>query len=187
MTSKQILRKDARALRAKLAAAQPAFGDVIARLSFQLPLRADAVVASYWPVRDEADPRALSLALAARGHKIALPCVVDDGAPLEFRIWRDGDLLVVNSWGISEPGSMAQTIVPEALLVPLLAFDASGHRLGYGGGHYDRTLEALRARGRILAIGIAYAGQEIPHLPSEARDQRLDMVVTELGVRTFGT
>ncbi|HJW41489.1 MAG TPA: 5-formyltetrahydrofolate cyclo-ligase, partial [Rhizomicrobium sp.] len=145
---------------------------------------------------DEADPRALMAALSAKGHPLALPCV-EAGRPLIFRGWKMGDAMHANAaaYGIPEPLASAATVVPSLVLVPLLAFDAGGHRLGYGGGYYDRTLSLLArgqmppanpsARAPLLAVGVAYAGQEIEALPREAHDHPLDMIVTENGVRRF--
>ena len=96
-----------------------------------------------------------------------------------------GDPPRTNAFGIQEPPGDAPAFAPAAVLVPVLAFDAEGFRLGYGGGYYDRTLAELRNRGDVLAIGIAYAGQETEPLPREPHDQKLDMVVTEHGVRHF--
>ena len=118
-------------------------------------------------------------ALAARGHPIGLPVVVAPGAPLAFRSWRDGDALAPAGFGLYEPAAGRRELTPALLLVPLLAFDRRGGRLGYGGGFYDRTLDRLRRTGRPVAVGLAYAGQEQRRLPLAATDQRLDWVVTE--------
>jgi 5-formyltetrahydrofolate cyclo-ligase len=186
MTSKQILRDDARARRAALAAASPDFAASIARFAGALPITSGAVVASYWPLRDEADPRVLAAALAARGHSIILPVIAGPEAALSFRPWREGDALSRNRHGIREPLAHLDAVVPQALLVPLLAFDETGARLGLGGGYYDRTLAELRANEHIVAIGVAYAGQEMAKLPRDAHDQCLDGVITENGFRKFG-
>jgi 5-formyltetrahydrofolate cyclo-ligase len=186
MASKQILRSEARARRAVLAAAAPDFAASLARFADALPIAEGAVVASYWPIRDEADPRALAAELAARGHSIVLPVIAGPEAALSFRPWREGDALSPNRHGIHEPQPHLDAVAPRVLLVPLLAFDNDGARLGYGGGYYDRTLAELRADGHIVAIGIAYAGQEAAKLPHDAHDQRLDGVVTEHGFRKFG-
>ena len=185
MSSKDSLRKDARLRRADLAAAAPDFAVAIARFAEALPIGANAVVASYWPIRDEADPRALAAALATLGHPTVLPVIAGSEAALLFRLWRDGDVLSPNRHGIHEPQAHLDAVAPRVLLVPLLAFDAEGARLGYGGGYYDRTLAELRNHGHILAIGVAYAGQEMAKLPHDVHDQRLDGVVTEHGFRKF--
>jgi 5-formyltetrahydrofolate cyclo-ligase len=145
---------------------------------------ARAIVAGYWPVRDEADPRELMKAL---GTAHALPRIDAKHTALSFREWRDGDVLVDNHHGIAEPRADAKIVTPDIVLVPLLAFDARGHRLGYGGGYYDGTLETLRSNGKVLAIGVAYAEQEVKTLPREPHDHALDMIVTERGVRRFTT
>jgi 5-formyltetrahydrofolate cyclo-ligase len=186
MSSKQTLRNEARARRAELAAATPDFAASLARYAGSLALASDRVIAGYWPIRDEADPRALASALAARGHPIALPVIAGPEAALAFRPWRDESDLAPNRHGIHEPPAHLETVAPHVLLVPLLAFDADGVRLGYGGGYYDRTLAELRNHGHIVAIGVAYAGQEVAKLPHDAHDQRLDAVVTERGFRKFG-
>lgn len=179
---KQKLREDARARRAELARACRDFAQRIATYTDDLPLVPGAVVSFYWPMGDEADPRPLAARLAQRAHALALPAVVKKDAPLVFRLWREGDPLIVHKFGMHEPADGAPLVTPDVLLVPLLAFDARGHRLGYGGGFYDRTLAALDAK---LAVGVAYAGQETDALPIHARDHPLDMVVTEKGVRRF--
>ena len=186
MTAKDLLRREARANRAQLAAQVGGFSERIAGFAAELPIPAGSPIASFCALRDEADPQALALALAQSGNTLALPCVVGRARPLVFRRWQPGDALVPGVMGIAEPEPSAPVVSPQALLVPLLAFDAAGYRLGYGGGYYDRTLGSFRARGPVLAIGIAYAGQEVPRLPADAHDERLDMVVTEGGVRRFG-
>ena len=144
-------------------------------------LHAEAVIegrciAGYWPVRGEIDPRPLLLAL---GRPIALPVTGPRGTALTFRLWQPGDALTAGPFGLSEPaGPPAE---PDVLLVPLLAYDARGNRLGYGGGYYDRTIAATGA----LAIGAAYAGQEVAAVPVGPDDRPLAGVVTEAGLRLF--
>jgi 5-formyltetrahydrofolate cyclo-ligase len=178
---KSELRKLARTRRAGLARDVPDLMARIAAFVDDLKIPAHAIVAGYWPIRDEADPRALMAVLAARGHALALPRIEAQGAPLSFRRWRDGDELIDNHHGIAQPRDEAERVVPDAILVPLLAFDGAGHRLGYGGGYYDRTLAALKAR----AIGVAYAGQEVDALSPEPHDHPLDMILTQNGLRKF--
>ena len=179
---KPTLRTEAAARRAALAAACPDFAQRIAGYVDELAVPGDAVVSFYWPMGDEADPRALAQALAARGASLVLPVLKAKREPLIFRRWQQGEPLYAHAFGMQEPGERAAQLVPDVLLVPLLAFDARGHRLGYGGGFYDRTLAALSEK---RAIGIAYAGQEVAELPTHERDHPLDMVVTERGVRRF--
>ncbi len=184
--TKTDLRNFARARRAALATACPDFAARIAGFADGLDLKPQAVVAGYWPLQDEADPRGLMAALAARGHALALPRIETKSMPLVFHRWREGDALVTHALGMSEPRADSKILIPDVVLVPLLGFDSSGHRLGYGGGYYDRTLDALRANAKVRAIGVAYAGQEVDELPREAHDHRLDMIVTEREIRRIG-
>ena len=117
--------------------------------------------------------------LVAEGWTTALPVVVAKNTPLVFRQWAPGDKLVPGRWDIKVPPEMAPEVQPDVLLVPMLAFDRRGYRLGYGGGFYDRTLEKLRALKKVTAIGIAYAGQEIDTVPRDSHDQLLDWIMTE--------
>ena len=173
------LRADAKRRRRAAAAAGEDAGRILRdRFLAAIPLPEGAVVAGYWPVGDEMDDRPLLSALHARGHACALP-VVDGPRPLVFREWRPGQALGAGAHGIPVPPATAPELAPRVLCVPLLAFDRAGHRLGYGGGHYDRTLAGLRADGPVLAVGIAFADQEEASLPAEDHDQRLDWVVTE--------
>ena len=137
-------------------------------------------LAGYWPMRTEIDPRPAMEAACAHGP-VALPVVEGPGRPLAFRRWAPGDALTPAGFGTLVPAS-GEVVEPRALIVPLLAFTARGDRLGYGGGFYDRTLAALRARGEAVAIGFAFAAQQVEALPLEPTDERLDLVVTEAGV-----
>ncbi|WP_142848777.1 5-formyltetrahydrofolate cyclo-ligase [Telmatospirillum sp. J64-1] len=137
-------------------------------------------VAAYWPMGDEIDPRPLMEWLHGRGCVVALPVVEARGQPLEFRLWRPGDLLEAGNHGTQHPSGAMPSVTPSLLLVPLLAFDRQGWRLGYGGGYYDRTIAALRDRDVPLrTVGIAYAAQEVEAVPVDGYDQRLDAVVTD--------
>lgn len=115
----------------------------------------------------------------SKGWKTVLPVVLANDAALEFRAWKTGEAMVRADFGIDVPSPDAAVLVPTVILVPMLAFTRSGYRLGYGGGFYDRTLEALRLSGEVLAVGVAYAGQEVDQLPLEPHDQPLDWMVTE--------
>jgi 5-formyltetrahydrofolate cyclo-ligase len=117
--------------------------------------------------------------LAERGFLTLLPVTVARGAPLDFRAWRPGDPVKPGAMRIPEPLPSAPAHDPDLLFVPLACFDRGGHRIGYGAGHYDRTLAALRAKRRAIAVGVAYGIAECPSLPQEAHDQRLDYVLTE--------
>lgn len=139
------------------------------------------VASGYLPVRGELDPRPAMAALAALGWRLALPVVVGRALPLVFRPWHPGAATVAAAFGLEVPAEDTE-VVPDLLLVPMLAYDLRGHRLGYGGGFYDRTLAALRAaRPATCAVGIAYAGQRVSTLPDTETDMRLDAIVTELG------
>lgn len=183
------LRAEAALRRAEAHAANPTAG---ATLSAVLPREAlpprGAVVAGYWPFRTEIDPRALMGRLARLGARLALPVTPPKGseAPLTFRAWRPETPLQPGAFGVPEPGPGCETVEPDLLLVPLLAFDRSGRRLGYGAGHYDRTLEALRARRRVVALGLAFAAQEVERTPVHAHDQLLDAIVTEAAYIAVG-
>ncbi len=137
-------------------------------------------VGGYWPIRSEVDPRPLMEALDARGQSVALSQILHPH--LSWREWRPGDVLVHGGFGVREPGPDAPQVFPRALLVPLAAFDRTGGRLGYGKGHFDRSIAELSGQGPVLAIGLAYAIQEIDAVPAEPHDRRLDLIVTELEV-----
>ena len=148
----------------------------------------DIVVAGYWPLGTEMDVRPLMIRLAAAGARLVLPEVRAAGQPLAFRRWQPGDPLQPGQYGVMQPMPTAPLAKPAVLLVPLLAFDKDGWRLGYGAGYYDRTLEDLRAGPGTkppLAVGIAYAAQEMAEVPHHAGDRKLDGVVTELAARRF--
>lgn len=140
-------------------------------------------VSGYWPVGDELDCRPLLHRLVAAGCIVGLPVVVARRAPLAFRAWTPGAVMAPGVLAIPVPADDALPVVPSVLVVPLLAFDRSGYRLGYGGGYYDRTLAALRADGGALAVGFAFAAQEVAAVPHDDTDQRLDWVVTETQAR----
>lgn len=138
------------------------------------------MVAGYWPIQDEIDVRPLLRRLADGGASLALPAVTGVHRRLAFRRWRIEIPLEPDARGIMAPAASAQPAVPELVIVPLLAFDATGFRLGYGGGFYDATLKALRAeRPATVAIGVAFAEQRLDGLPHESHDQVLDAVVTD--------
>lgn len=143
-------------------------------------------VAGYWPMRDEVDVRGLLADLVAAGADIALPVIAAPDRPLVFRRWRPGDVLAAGAFRIAEPAADKRTVVPQVVIVPLLAFDGAGYRLGMGRGYYDRTLRALRTGGAVVAVGVAFAAQEVAEVPHDGFDERLDWVVTERGARRLG-
>jgi 5-formyltetrahydrofolate cyclo-ligase len=138
-----------------------------------------ATISGFMPLKSEINPVPLMQKLAQAGAGLALPIVQGRGKPLIMRAFRFGDALVSGVWGIREPRPEAPEVAPDILLVPLIAFDRPGHRIGYGAGYYDRTINSLRAQKNVLAIGLAFAAQEITQVPSTPRDARLDLVLTE--------
>jgi len=136
-------------------------------------------VAGYWPMADEIDVRPLMTRLFDEGGTVALPVVVAPEEPLIFRRWRPGMELEAGGFSTRHPGPEAPEVVPDVLLVPLLAFDDRGFRLGWGGGFYDRTLARLRSRGPVVAVGVAYHGQKVDVVPVTSDDEQLDLVVTD--------
>ena len=152
---------------------------IIATRSLPVRIQASAVLAGFWPIRSEIDPRPLMKALEKQGARLALPVIGARDMPLTFRAWTDDTALQKGPLGISQPADLAQQMAPDIVLVPLAAFDRHGHRIGYGAGLYDRTLTDLRAQKTIVAIGIAFAVQEIERVPATAHDATLDFVLTE--------
>jgi 5-formyltetrahydrofolate cyclo-ligase len=178
--AKAAIRRDAQALRNALPAelrAQAAA--TIAARPFPRALPAGAIVSGFMPLKSEINPVPLMQKLAAAGAKLALPVVCGRGKPLLMRAFAFGDPLASGVWGIREPKPDAPEVVPDVLLVPLLAFDRAGNRVGYGAGYYDLTIASLRAQGSVLAVGIAFAAQQIAQVPATARDACLDLVLTE--------
>jgi 5-formyltetrahydrofolate cyclo-ligase len=181
---KAALRAEQRRKRGTLASdvgdgAAEAVADRIVR-EFRLP---PGIVSGYWPLADEFDPRPAMARLSRLGHPLALPRVQGWGRPLAFHAWQPEDPLFAGPFQVMEPSPDAPLVTPDILLVPLLAFDSTGRRLGYGAGYYDMVLRDLRASSPALfAIGVAFAAQEVAEVPTGPRDQLLDAVVTEQGV-----
>jgi 5-formyltetrahydrofolate cyclo-ligase len=178
--AKAELRIEARARRDALpATVRTAAARAIAARSFPVALPPRAIVSGFMPLGSEISPIPLMRKLAAAGAQLALPVVCGRGKPLTMRAFAFGQKLVSGVWGIREPAADAAEVFPDILLVPLLVFDRSGHRIGYGAGYYDLTLANLRARKSITACGLAFAAQEISSVPTTSRDARLDLVLTE--------
>lgn len=138
-------------------------------------------VSFFWPIRTEIDPRPVMEALSAN-RTVCLPLTHGRGAPLSFHRWSADAPMTKDGFGVPVPDG-TEDVVPAVLVVPMLAFDARGHRLGYGAGHYDRTLAGLRPAGPVTAIGFAFEAQRVADpLPIEPTDQPLDLMVTEAGV-----
>jgi 5-formyltetrahydrofolate cyclo-ligase len=180
-------------LRAAALAARDALSDehraaaarAIASRGLPVELMHGTIVAGYSPIRSEIDPTPLMGKLAVRGMQLALPVIAARDAPLTFRAWSPGDELRRGPLGIPEPPSAATEIIPDVVLVPLAAFDRSGHRIGYGAGHYDRTLAQLRKSRAIIAIGLAFAAQEVEAVPALQHDVTLDYVLSDTQVFDF--
>lgn len=182
--AKAALRVTARAARATISAeARAAAAEAAARhffAGFDLP--AFAIVAAYWPIRDEFDCKPILIRLMDSGQPVCLP-VTNGDDPLTMRLWRVGDPLEPSGFGTMAPLESAPIVEPDIVLVPLLGFDAKGHRLGYGKGHYDRTIALMTKRPRL--IGLAYASQQLDLVPFAQHDMPLDGIVTETGYRSF--
>ncbi|WP_444455115.1 5-formyltetrahydrofolate cyclo-ligase [Rhodobacter capsulatus] len=179
MTDLAALKAEAR--KAAFAARKAAFaagqGDACEHLLAALMRFEGAPMAGYLPIRTEIDPRP---AMAAHLGPVGVPVILGEGQPLVFRTWTPEAALIPGPFGAAIPETGAE-ITPRVLIVPLVAFDRRGYRLGYGGGFYDRTLERLRAAGPATAIGFAFAAQEMEAVPTEPTDQPLDLIVTERG------
>jgi 5-formyltetrahydrofolate cyclo-ligase len=172
-----VARRDALPPEARAAAAE-----TLASRTFPLVIAPGAIVSGFMPLNSEINPLPLMRRLAASGARLALPVIAGRDKPLIMRSWNFGDELDRGQWNIREPKPEAAEVEPDILLVPLVAFDRTGHRVGYGAGYYDLTIAALRARKPIVAAGVAFAAQEVPAGPATSRDARLDFVLTELEV-----
>jgi 5-formyltetrahydrofolate cyclo-ligase len=174
------VRRDAAARRDALPAAErAAAAAAIAARPLPVAVPAGAIVSGFSPLKSEINPVPLMRAFADAGARLALPVVAGRGKPLTMRAWAFGEPLVSGVWGIREPPLSAPDVFPDILIVPLLAFDRTGHRIGYGAGYYDMTIARLRGVKPVIAVGIAYAAQEIAEIPTTERDARLDFVLTE--------
>jgi 5-formyltetrahydrofolate cyclo-ligase len=140
---------------------------------------AGGVISGFIPYKSEITTIPLLNRLAREGWRTALPVVIAPEQPLVFRAWAPGEPLVPGAWDIPIPPESAEEVLPDALLVPMLAFDGRGFRLGYGGGFYDRSLEKLRALKKVAAIGVAYHAQMVDEVPRGPHDAPLDYVMTE--------
>jgi 5-formyltetrahydrofolate cyclo-ligase len=153
--------------------------ETVAMRGLPIEVPQGAVVSGFFPLKTEINPVRLMRRLAAGGAQLALPLIVGRGKPLSMRAFAFGDELIPGQWGILEPSPDAPELEPDILIVPLLAFDRVGQRIGYGAGYYDMTITTLRRKKPITAIGIAFAAQEIPQVPATPNDAPLDFVLTE--------
>jgi len=185
-TLKQNVRREALERRAAL---KQSVSDLSQRIAqhflVEISVPPQVVVSLYIAIGEEADPAPLLRELRLRGHSIALPRVTGRGLPLDFHLYQPGAGLVAGGFGLSEPAREWPKISPKLLVVPLLAFDAHGYRIGYGAGFYDHTLRKLRSTGQVLAVGYAFAVQEFASIPHDDDDEKLDWIVTENGARKF--
>ncbi|SJZ37654.1 5-formyltetrahydrofolate cyclo-ligase [Enhydrobacter aerosaccus] len=182
------LLEDKRALRSVMLAWRAALPEaerrtaaegLLARFRHERLVETPAVVSGFWPIGEEIDIRPLLMELSGQGCQLALPVVQGKGQRLLFRAWRPGDPLEAGVFGTLHPSAKREAIEPEVLLVPLLACDEEGWRLGYGGGFYDRTLAALRAKSTVTAIGVGFDAQLVAEVPHGPQDQRLDWLLTD--------
>lgn len=180
LDAKEILRLKLAAERKLAHAKRPDAAVHAARIFFNhLTLEETQKIALYHPIKDELDTKPLAEELLDRGHEIGLPVIIKKKSPLIFRKFSRGDELENGILRVAVPKETAPDLVPDIVVTPLLGFDRRGHRLGYGGGYYDRTLNNLRKDRKILAVGFAFGAQEVDAIPSSALDQRLDWIITE--------
>ncbi|HET9175674.1 MAG TPA: 5-formyltetrahydrofolate cyclo-ligase, partial [Pseudolabrys sp.] len=180
------IRQEALALRDALPPAiRAAAAQSIAARPFPIRIEPGVVVSGFSPMKSEINPVPLIRKLADNGARLALPVIAGRGKPLIMRAWNFGDLLVSGQWGIREPTANAPEVAPDILIVPLVAFDRTGHRIGYGAGYFDMTINSLRRKKPVTAVGIAFAAQEIASVPTTEGDARLDLVLTEREIIDF--
>jgi 5-formyltetrahydrofolate cyclo-ligase len=190
LTPNQIAKAELRAAALAKREALPAqmradAASAIAAREFPVPVPPGAIVSGFSPMKSEINPIPLMRKLYDAGAQLALPVIVGRGKPLIMRAWKFGDPFKAGQWGIREPVAEAPEVAPDILIVPLACFDRHGHRIGFGAGYYDMTINALRAKKKVTAIGIAFAAQEIDRVPATDRDARLDFVLTEAEVIDF--
>ena len=175
-----LAKRDALSEEARAEAAQ-----ALAQRGLPMEIAPGTVVAGYSPIRSEIDPTPLMQKLAGQGARLALPTITARGTALTFRLWHLNDRLLPGPLGILEPSPAAAEIIPTIVLVPLAAFDRTGHRIGYGAGHYDRTLAQLHKSKGFAAIGLAFAAQQVKAVPALQHDVPLDYVLTEARILDF--
>lgn len=171
-----LARRDALGASTRQADAARLAADVVGRIAPMIS--PPGVVSAFLTIGSEPDTADLITSLREAGYVTALPVMAGKAAPLVFRAWRPGAALVDRAWGIREPAASSPAVEPDLLLVPLLAFDRTGGRLGYGGGYYDRTLRALRRYRPVVAVGVAFDAQEVDAVPRSDYDERIDWIMT---------
>jgi 5-formyltetrahydrofolate cyclo-ligase len=186
---KAAIRREALIHRARISNFNNEDTDLINKLFFDvINPNQSKIIGFYWPVKKEIDPTAIVETFIAKGGQCALPVIQEDSRILKFALWQNYTAMIKGPMGIMQPviDDNTRWVSPDILLVPLLAFDRKGHRLGYGGGYYDATIRALREVKDVLAVGIGYAQQAVIfNLPAEEHDQRLDWVITPHEARCF--
>jgi 5-formyltetrahydrofolate cyclo-ligase len=160
-------------------------GEIIAVRPFPVAIAPGTIVSGFMPLKSEINPLPLMRRLAEAGAKLALPAIAGRGKPLTMRAYAFGDEFARGQWGIREPKPERPEVFPDLLIVPLACFDRLGHRIGYGAGYYDMTIRRLRSMKKVVAVGVAFAAQEIARVPATERDERLDLVLTEREVIDF--
>ena len=178
--AKELIRRSALVARDALPPdVRQAAAQTIAERAFPVAIARGSAVSGFMPIGSEINPIPLMKRLADGGAKLALPVVIGRGKPLALRAWAFGDKLIEQQWNIKIPPPGVPELDPDVMLVPLAAFDRRGHRIGYGAGYYDMTIAGVRARKSVVAIGLAFALQEVELIPNSAQDERLDFVMTE--------
>ncbi len=160
---------------------------VISHFLGNVPLEKTDIIGGYWAAGSELNMRYLLECLEEEGYQLALPRIVAHEKPLEFKRYKRGNTLHQSlTFRIEEPSKLAETVIPNVLITPLLAFDKRGYRLGQGGGYYDRTILQLHTleevTKRVFTVGVGYSFQEVERIPTDIYDQRLDCIITEDGV-----
>lgn len=185
MEDKAALRKTLSAKRREAFEADGGAGEKLADAFFSEgpKVTPGMTVSGYWPFRTEIDVRPLMERLRGLGATLALPHAPDRLGHLDFRRYDGGPPRGIDAWGMPAPAGDAPIMRPDLVLTPLLGFDASGGRIGYGAALYDGALRRLRAEGPVVAVGVAFAAQEVSEIPREAHDEPLDWVITEKGVK----
>ena len=184
--SKETLRTVVLAARDAMPAEERQRGaEAIAARPFPVAVAPGTIVSGFMPLKSEISPLPLLRRLAEAGSKLALPAIAGRGKPLTMRAYAFGDDFARGQWGIREPKPEQPEVFPDVLIVPLACFDRAGHRIGYGAGYYDMTIHRLRSMKTVVAVGIAFAAQEIARVPATERDERLDLVLTEREVIDF--
>lgn len=177
---KSTLRQSALARRDAMPSAERAAAvETVTLRPFPVAVAPGTIVSGYSPMKSEFNPVPLLRRFADGGARLALPVTPKRGNPLIMRAWAFGDELASGVWGIREPKPEAPEVFPDIMLVPLAAFDRTGHRIGYGAGYYDMTIARIRAMKPVTAIGLAFAVQEVGKVPATPFDQQLDLVLTE--------